>query len=209
MHNSDCRIKGEMLFEERLPTFVLDTTLKTHLQIMIFIWFCRLGTLILIGLAIDLVVNDSGTVRYVVAIAGTIAISLLIWATEWHCRKDRLASVPVRLYSDGIKMYAFLYQRILGFSGFIPRSEVQSIEIVRGKMKQSVDNRRDLVWEDAPVGYMVVTKKGKRYPSGPKPPGQVIAMTEAIKEKWNVPVIDPGEGRGRMTKYLDGLPTLR
>jgi hypothetical protein len=33
----------------------------------------------------------------------------------------------------------------------------------------------------------------------PKPPGQVIAMSEAMRMHWKVQVLDNGTGRGRMT----------
>jgi hypothetical protein len=43
----------------------------------------------------------------------------------------RLASTRVKLRSNGIEMYAFMYQRLLGFDGFVTRDDVASVEIVR------------------------------------------------------------------------------
>lgn len=47
---------------------------------------------------------------------------------------------------------------------------------------------------------------GALHSSGLKPPGQVISMTEIIREKWNVPIIDKGEGMGMMVEYDNGNP---
>ncbi len=200
---------GEVLFEEWLPPFVLNSTLRNHLQVMSFIWFIRVGVIFILILVGNLVIYGGEDVRYVAAIGGVLGVVLLLWASELHFRDMRLASTRVKLRSNGIEMYAFMYQRLLGFDGFVTRDDVASVEIVRGQLRQSVDYRSDLLWEDAPIGYLVVTTRGRRHPSGPKPPGQVIAMSEAMRMHWKVQVLDNGTGRGRMTKYVDGKPSVQ
>ena len=198
---------GEVLFEEQLPPFVLDSTLQNHLQVMSFVWLIRMGVISILILMGNLVIYGGEDVRYVAAIGGGSGIVLLLWVSEYHFRDMRLASTKTRLRSNGIEMYTFLYQRLLGFDGFVPRDEVTLIEVVRGKLRQNVNNRSDLLWEDAPIGFVVITVRGKQYRSGPKPPGQIITLTEAIREHCMVPVLDKGIGIGRMTKYMDGKPS--
>ena len=68
-----------------------------------------------------------------------------------------------------------------------------------------MNNRSDLLWEDAPIGFVVITVRGKQYRSGPSLPAD-HHLTEAIRG-WMVPVLDKGIGIGRMTKYMDGKPS--
>lgn len=200
-------VENEPLFEEHLSKFVLDMSVKTHQQVMCFIWFFRMCTAGLIITMGYLAIFGTDVVRYIASYVGGMGIILMLFASEYLMRKNRIASTAVRLYSDHIEMHSFLYEKLLGFNGHVPRENVERIEIKRGKMWQRLNRQyRFIFWEDAPICYDVITKKGKRHTSGLKPPGQVIAITDIIREKWNVPVIDNGTGLGKMVEYDNGRP---
>jgi hypothetical protein len=199
MFNSASSTNDELLFEERLPEF------QTHRQVIITVWLLR-AVIILLFFMMWCVVNDTpklkpgGQLPMIIFIGFMIFIFLTM--SEWIMRKPRMASVSVRLFSNRIEMHSFPYERILGFNGCILKEDVKHVDIGRGKMLQRLNRQSGLLrWENAPISYQVITRKGKMHSSGQKPPGQVIAMTEAIRIKWGVPVIDPGEGMGRMTEY--------
>jgi hypothetical protein len=162
-------------------------------------------------LIILLIIGDGETdVKIVEGVAGGLGVVLTIFATEWSMRKYLVSSIPVRLYSNYIKMHAFLYERLLGFNGCIPIDKIDRIEIIRGTMKQQIDrNYRHILWLGAPISYFVITKDGKRRSSGLKPPGQVVAITDAIRERWKIAIIDPGQGIGEMIEYNKGIPVNR
>jgi len=209
MHRSE-RLSDDLLLEERLPEFVLEMTIKTHSQVIFAVWSFRAIYIITLFLIMIIVTGDSVNDVKIVAVGpGGLGVILAVLATEWLMRKPRIASVPVRLYSNHIKMHVFPYERLLGFNGCISVDEIERIEIVRGSMKQRINRQyRYIQWEDAPIRYEVITKNGKRHSSGLKPPGQVIAITDIIKERWNVPIIDPGQGVGKMIEYNKGIPVL-
>jgi hypothetical protein len=199
--------ENKLLFEEHLPEFVLDMSVSTHSQVMGFVWFfrsCIAGLFFTMGY---LAIFGSDNVRYIATAVGGLGIVLLLFASEWLMRKNRMASVPVRLYSDYIVMHVFLYERIIGFNGHILKGDIERIEIKRDKMWQRLNRQyRFQFWENAPIIYDIITKKGKRHSSGLKPPGQVIAITNFIRERWDVPIIDNGTGPSKMTEYDNGKP---
>jgi hypothetical protein len=204
------RPSGELLFEEHVPEFIPNMNLQTHSQVIFAVWSFRAIYIITLFLIMIIVTGDSVNDVKIVAVGpGGLGVILAVLATEWLMRKPRIASVPVRLYSNHIKMHVFPYERLLGFNGCISVDEIERIEIVRGSMKQRINRQyRYIQWEDAPIRYEVITKNGKRHSSGLKPPGQVIAITDIIKERWNVPIIDPGQGVGKMIEYNKGIPVL-
>jgi hypothetical protein len=149
-------------------------------------------------------------VKIVAGVAGGLGVILVIFVTEWSMRKDLVSSIPVRLYSNCIKMHAFLYERLLGFNGCIPIDQIDRVEIIRGMMNQQIDrNYRHILWLGAPISYLVITKDEKKRSSGLKPPGQVVAITDAIRERWKIAIIDPGQGIGEMIEYNKGIPVNR
>ena len=54
-----------------------------------------------------------------------------------------------------------------------------------------------------PSGLKIVTKSGKRYNLGYKPPKTVKEITDLLATKWGVPIKDPGFGMGKGVKHMN------
>ncbi len=49
-------------------------------------------------------------------------------------------------------------------------------------------------------------QNGKKYSSGTKVPGQILAIAQMLNDKYGIDVKDKGTGRGGMTIYENGKP---
>lgn len=194
----------ETIYLEELPPFVLGSSLKSHLQILIMHNIFRLGIIIMVVLSIPLLMGGKEDVLNVFIPLSGLAISLcLIWS-EWYIRDHRRSSVPIKIYPDRIVLYSFIYERILGYNGSIKKEEIERIEIKRGALTQNVERGKTFFWEDAPVAFYVVLRNGRRRYSGLRNPGRVVAITDLLRERWGIPVIDEGEGWGSVKKFFNG-----
>lgn len=193
---------NDLLFKEHLQEFVLDTVFKDHHQVMNYVRLLRVSLILLLipMCYIALTIEKAGNYGPIIIVIGLIAISIILLESEFFMKKVRVSSVPIRLYSNRILMHSFPYEKLLGYNGCIEKEDVVRVEIIRGRMEQRLAPDNLLIkWENSPVRYNIITRDGKRHSSGLKPPGQVIEITAIIREKWGVPVTDPGDGMGLMT----------
>ena len=82
--------------------------------------------------------------------------------------------------------------------------EIDNVEVLRGSGFQQISNKNGVIWEQAPIGLKLVTKSGKKYNLGFKPPSTVKEITELLSTQWNMKVQDSGSGRGKGSRYIDG-----
>lgn len=193
------------MLEERLGPYILGSGFHSHKEVVTRLWLFRGIVILVFLLATSSSVVGIGDVTTPVIYTG-LAILLLI--IEYLFKDYLPASIKNQLYAQGIIVYPSFRKYLLGFNGFIPKEDVASLRIIRGQIYQRTNDLRLMKWTNAPIKYVIVTSKGGRYSSGLKPPGQVIAMTEAISLNWKVPIIDKGDGLGQLYEYVDGKMEL-
>lgn len=186
----------KQLYAEKLPKFLIGTTLSAKYAIPIFSWFCRIMSIVMIALFIDLILTY-GFTMFSMEILLIGASTTLLWFSEIKGGKERKSAKPIRIFEDGIEIYASFYHRLKGFDGFIPVEGIDSIHVERRDSFQLVEGGGMIRLFWAPLELKIKMKDGTEYLTGLKPPSEIMAMVQILKERMNFPVIDTGEGLGR------------
>lgn len=191
------------LYVERPPKFLIGTTTPRRYVIPIRTWFCRIMAFVMTITNIDL------TVRYGANVLGMeltllFGTTFLLYYSEIRGGKDRKAANPLKLFENGIEIYPSFSQRLRGFNGFIPIEDVNSIHVERRDSFQLVERGKMVRLSWAPLELRIKMKDGTEYLTGLKPPDEIMAMAQILKERLNVAVIDTGEGLGRVEPLVQG-----
>jgi hypothetical protein len=135
---------------------------------------------------------------------------IFLYLSEVVSRKYDLSAHTIIMYSNGIQMHASHWESIIGFKGFVPREDVNKVEIRRYEVfdKLSWDGTgKGLKYIGAPVEFVLCTKNGRRHRSGPKPPELVVGIINLMKERWGIEIHDEGQGNGKVVEYNNWKPS--
>lgn len=191
--------QGELIFVEEKPWKILGTNLAEAWQLETLYWGLRavwiVGTVFLGYLILVTGLKEEGDLLFAVVLV--LAIALTIFIAEINSRVDRRSARPVRIYRNGIELHVFLYKRLFGKRGYVPKENIDHLEILRYPIAQNLETGQSIVWKEAPIEIVVHTKDERRLPTGPKLPAEIMKIADILHEKWGVPVDDKGKGAGK------------
>jgi hypothetical protein len=101
---------------------------------------------------------------------------------------------PLEVYRDSIQLQTTFSERREGLGIWIPRSEIASVRVLRGKpisyrRMRSADIPESFVESDAPNELVITMTNGQVRRTGKRRPN-TIRTVAAILESWGVAVID-------------------
>lgn len=202
--NSHMPHNGEnQLYVEKLPKYLIGTTTPSKYWEPIISWFCRLMAATLMILGVKHIINY-GFAHPDVDLVLWGGSALLLYLSELRGRRERKIAKPLKIFENGIEVYAPLYQRLRGFDGFIPIEDIDSIRVERRDSFQLVERGKMVRLSWAPLELKITLKNGKEYLTGLKPPGEIMTVAQILKERLNVAVMDTGEGLGRVEPFIQG-----
>jgi len=132
-----------------------------------------------------------------------IGFGLVLSTSEGRQQAELDGNTPTIIYEDRISIPPRRYRKLTGKQDFVHKEQVNRIEVLRGSGCQYFIKKDCIIWLAAPIGLKIVTKSGKKYNPGYKPPKTVREITELLATKWGVPVKDPGFGMGKGLKHVN------
>jgi hypothetical protein len=197
----DQSIKKSLIYREEQSMYVaFGFSYKSRNQIIRYIWTERLGVLLFVAIIlssyyyIDSWFYLNSYYWMIVAGLSFAAIGLFIVSIDEgkHC----CSATPIDIYENGIQMYSPHLQRLFGYDGFISNEEIESVIIRRrDRIVEVIPDGmswRTVRWDDVPADFIIITKKGAKRHSGRKHPQKIAEMTEIMRTKWGIPILDRG-----------------
>ncbi len=132
---------------------------------------------------------------------------LLLVSSELAVLSSLKSATPIVVLSTGVRMPVLYHERLRGLKRFIPFEDIDHVEIRRRGLYQMMmpRNAQGIRWSNAPICMVIELKNGRRYKSGDKAPGQILAVTKLLMG-FGVPVKDSGVGSGGIQTYENGRP---
>ncbi|WP_147654218.1 hypothetical protein [Methanomassiliicoccus luminyensis] len=197
---TEAEFKSGLLFEEKLPKYIIGTTEGSKYEHKFDRWLYR--SIAAVAIFLILLLMPYGFRPYSILVLMIVLATCMLYASEVQGNKFSRSAKPIRIFADRIEVYASLYQRLKGFNGAILVKDVDWVHVERRDAYQLV-KRNDMVrlrW--APLELRIKLNDGTEYLTGLKSPAEILAMAQVLKEKLNISVVDTGEGLGRVEPYM-------
>lgn len=196
-----------MKYRERIPKYVFKGSRMNRSSIMKHQWVTRIIGIASILFSMDLISSTSpgenDLVRPILFILIFIGGILLFALSEIDIQKELDGSKRMVIDGDRISVPLRLRYRVFGKDSFVLRNNVDHIEIIRGEGNQYIGKWNGVRWYDSPIAFKIVMKNGKKYHSGYKPPNTVYEITNFLKDRWSILIVDKGKTLGRGKRYID------
>lgn len=199
-----------VLYRERLPRYVFKGTQFKRAQIKMVQWWFRLGAiaiflttifLIFIHRAFDYTVNAAGL--WLAMILTWVGCIILLYESEFKHQKQLDGSAPTVIYSDRITIPPRLHRRLTSRPDSMHKGEIDHVKVIRGKGAHYIAKKSGVLWKNSPIGIVIVTRSGREFGLGYKPPSTVKEITDVLRTQWNVRIEDPGTGMGMGLRYVN------
>jgi len=200
-----------IIFKERPPRYVFNGEHLERSTLLTVQWVARLMTIGAILAAIFLIFihkpipGENLSALYLGDSLLCLAAVIFYYKSEVSIQKQLDGNTRLEIFEDGITIPSRLHRRLIGISNVISKDEIDHFEIVRGSGYQYVANRNGVHWVDSPIDIKIVLKNGKKLHSGYKPPNTVQAVMSVLKDRWNISIIDSGQGLGRGRRYIGNM----
>jgi hypothetical protein len=196
-----------ILYRETLPKFVFKGDRHTRRGIEVVQWAFRGQAVFIFLLAIFLMFtpkseHDAPIVWSCIPLIW-IGFGLVLSTSEGRQQAELDGNTPTIIYEDRISIPPRRFRKLTSKQDFIHKEQVNGIEVLRGSGCQYFTKKDCIIWLEAPVGLKIVTKSGKKYNLGYKPPKTVREITGLLVTKWGVPVKDKGFGMGKGMKHVN------
>jgi hypothetical protein len=180
--------KGELLFDENQIGKSKSFTLVSHLAKRAIQWSIRIisYSITILILAWLIVSNTSGQLMIIIASIIPFAEVFLFF--------ERIKFKMIKIYTNGIEVYASFFQRRKGFSGFIKKDDILSVTVsseYKGRIRKNSNKPNSVTY-----GFSINTLYGKSYNSGPKGPERTKTMVAIMQKNFDIFTVDD-------TRYVD------
>lgn len=174
------------LFVEEVPVPPPDSNFRSRREVLSLRIFTRLFTVALVFAIPYFLWTPASSVNFgadpkVVGASVTailaVAIFFLIANDRWFFRPLLLATSPILVSNQGIRMPTTFFDRIVLRKEPIVRIERIESMTIKGP-------RKDLGRDRMLVEFVIITKDRRRYPSGPKLADEVSRLLELIRSRW-------------------------
>jgi len=195
-----------ILYKERLPKYVFKGSALQRKSIQLVQCIFRFGTLMFfigsIYLLLVLPPNENRYVDFIGVIAIWVGCTILVYKSELVHQKELDGSVPIIINESCMSIPPRIGWKLARRSGFIDGDQIDHVRVIRGNGGQYLAKKEGVCWMDSPIGIKIVTKSGKVYSSGYKPPSTVKEILDVLATHWKVRIEDPGFGMGRGMRYV-------
>jgi hypothetical protein len=194
-----------ILFKETLPKYVFKGDRLTRRGVKVAQWVSRAFAIFFFLMAIFWMFtpkseHDAPIVWFCIPLVW-IAGATVLATSEGRQQGQLDGNTPTIIHEGRISIPPRRYRKLKGEQDFIPKEQINIVEVLRGPFVQNFTKKDYIVWIDAPVGLKIVTKSGKKYNLGFKPPMTVREITDLLAAKWGIPIKDPGLGMGKGIKF--------
>ncbi len=193
--------KGNLIYAESIPPMILKSSMHSYRGVMANVMFMRLMAVIFIGGAIYFyfIYDAQHPPAYRLFVYTLILIGgvLMFFVSEFVMRLYRESSYPVKIFSNGIQLYAYTYQKLKGWGGFIPRDDIIKFKVIRGNGYFYSPTPKTLdKYREAPIEMTIFLKNGEKKHIEMRFPPEVLKMRDILRSNWQMEVEDGGEGLG-------------
>jgi hypothetical protein len=197
---------SNVIFHERLPKYVTSGTRLTKKGIIVNQIIVRLITLIFIIASIQSIFSTSNNeLGLIIAIPLIwIACLIFIYISEYELQSQLDGYTAIIITKHSISIPPRFLLNLIGRPKSITYGDIRHIEIERRRCRQWIDKKKAIFWYDSPTELIIVTNKGKKYRSGPKPPSTIIELKDVLRKNWHINLIDNDLGNGRGKMYSNG-----
>jgi hypothetical protein len=102
----------------------------------------------------------------------------------------------MKIYENGVDIWIFPYEKLLGRSSWIPKENIEEVEILRYQTWQNIKDDGCLRWKKAPIELVIRMKDGSKRLTGSKLPFGIMKVAILMNEMWGTRIKDKGEGMG-------------
>lgn len=199
---------NNLVYVERLPRYVFNSPEYKEVTVKTMQLAERLMAALLLLASIYLVLRPK-TEHDLLPVWGAV---ITIWAasivflydTEKRYQPRLDGRNKVVIQDDTITIPRRVTRKLTGRPDRVRIDELDHVVVLRGSGFQQISNKNGVIWETAPIGLKIVTKSGKKYNLGFKPPNTVKEITELLSTQWKVKIQDSGSGMGKGLRYIDG-----
>lgn len=201
-------MNNDIEYRETLPRFVFSGDFHTRRACQTWQWISRAwGISILIApflwMILLPVAEDTFLIEWFCFIIIWIGGICILLTSEGKQQAAIDGSVPTVIHEGQISLPPRRFRKLLGKQDFIAKDQIGSIEVRRGRGTQYFTKKDCIIWHDAPIGLVIVTRSGKRYGLGAKPPKTVMEIADLLATRWEVQVRDSGRGMGTGLKHVN------
>jgi hypothetical protein len=198
-----------ILFFEKMPKYVFNGSRLQRASIVKIQQISRLFVTICILADAFLLINSGKETNLPVLYIGMmiilVACILFIYKSERIYQSELDGTTPLIIKNDLIMIPPRIRFKILRKPNHILKEQISYFEVKRGRGIQFVNENDCVIWESVPMELIIITKAGKKYNLGPKPPNTIIDATGILKENWGAKVIDSGVGMGTGMLYVGDI----
>jgi len=196
-----------VLYREILPKYVFNGDRPTRNGIKALQWAFRAGAIgIFLGSIFQIITpmseHDAPIIWFTIPLIWT-ACGLLLSISDRRQQGQLDGNIPTIIFEDRITIPPRRYRKLTGQKDFVHKEQINRIEVRRGDCVQSITKKDFIIWYDSPIGLKIVTKSGKKFNLGSKPPKTVREITELLATRWEIPIKDSSSGMGKGVKYVN------
>lgn len=148
--------------------------------------------------------EDNAAIVWLLIIVSWIGCVLVLYITEIQHQAQLDGNNATIIFEDRITIPPRIIRRIIGRHDHIYRNQIDHVKIMRGNGGQYITKKEGVCWMGSPIGLKIITKSGKAYSLGYKPPSTVKEIIDVLTTHWNIRIEDPGSGMGRGLRYIRG-----
>ena len=195
------------MYLETLPKYVFKGDRHTRKGIKVAQWAFRAQAVSIFLITIFLIITPKSEhdapIVWICIFFAWIGFGLVLHTSEVRHRVELDGNIPIIIHEDRISIPPRRYRKLTGKQDFVNREQINYLEVKRGSGCQYFTKKNCIIWLEAPIGLKIVTKSGKKYNLGYKPPKTVREITDLLTTIWEIPIKDAGFGMGKGVKHVN------